>query len=96
MRDFILDKSHYTLPNYRQKSTRTPYPFQQDAFNALDKLKKNNPDGYASMLVLPTGAGKTYTAAKAAKTRRSRTKHPGCGPRRFFPRMTFEIVTSVS
>ena len=63
MRDFILDKSHYTLPNYRQKSTRTPYPFQQDAFNALDKLKKNNPDGYASMLVLPTGAGKTYTAA---------------------------------
>ena len=63
MREFILDKSHYTLPNYHQPKNRTPYPFQEKAFEALDKLKENNPKGFASLLVLPTGAGKTYTAA---------------------------------
>jgi len=63
MKEFILDKSFYTLSNYRQPQNRTPYPFQIKAFEALDRLKENNPDGFASMLVLPTGAGKTYTAA---------------------------------
>ena len=61
--DFILDKSHYHLTNLRQNITRTPYPFQEKAFMAMDKLKMNNPKGFSSMLVLPTGAGKTYTAA---------------------------------
>lgn len=63
MREFILDKSHYTLPNYHQSQNRTPYPFQMKAFEALDNLKRKNPEGFATMLVLPTGAGKTYTAA---------------------------------
>ena len=60
---FVLDRSHYTFPNYHQIQNRTPYPFQVKAFAALDRLKENNPQGFASMLVLPTGAGKTYTAA---------------------------------
>ena len=63
MEEFVLDRSHYTFPNYRQTPARTPYPFQRKAFEALDRLKSGNPRGYASMLVLPTGAGKTYTAA---------------------------------
>lgn len=63
MNEFILDKSNFVLPNYHQEKTRTPYPFQEKAFEALDKLKRNNPEGFASLLVLPTGAGKTYTAA---------------------------------
>lgn len=60
--EFVLDKSNYTLPNYHQPITRTPYPFQKKAFEALDKIKANNPKGFSSMLVLPTGAGKTFTA----------------------------------
>lgn len=63
MSDFILDKSNYLVVNRHQPITRTPYPFQEKAFSALDRLKQNNPKGFASMLVLPTGAGKTYTAA---------------------------------
>ena len=62
MNDFILDKTHCRLPNVRQESSRSPYPFQKDAFRALDRLKEKHPEGFASMLVLPTGAGKTYTA----------------------------------
>ena len=63
MSQLILDRSNYLLTNYHQPISRTPYPFQEKAFSALDKLKKANPNGFASMLVLPTGAGKTYTAA---------------------------------
>ena len=63
MKEFILDKSYYTLSNFHQAQNRTPYPFQVKAFEALDRLKEGNPDGFSSMLVLPTGAGKTYTAA---------------------------------
>ena len=61
--DFLLDKSHYHLKNLHQNINRTPYPFQEKAFMAMNKLKMNNPEGFSSMLVLPTGAGKTYTAA---------------------------------
>lgn len=63
MLPFVLDKSNYTFSNYHQIQCRTPYPFQEKAFEALDVLKKKNPEGFSSMLVLPTGAGKTYTAA---------------------------------
>ena len=59
----VLDKSNYLLTNRHQPITRTPYPFQEKAFLALDRLKVNNPSGFSSMLVLPTGAGKTFTAA---------------------------------
>ena len=59
----ILDKSNHKVINKHQSITRVPYPFQEKAFVALDKLKENNKKGFSSMLVLPTGAGKTYTAA---------------------------------
>ena len=61
--DFVLDRANYTLSNCHQPITRTPYPFQEQAFRALDALKAKTPGGFSSMLVLPTGAGKTYTAA---------------------------------
>lgn len=59
----VLDKSNHKIINRHQPVTRVPYPFQEKAFEALDKLKEKNPKGFSSMLVLPTGAGKTYTAA---------------------------------
>ena len=45
MLEFILDKSNYLLSNYHQSISRKPYPFQEKAFLALDKLKSNNPNG---------------------------------------------------
>lgn len=63
MGNFILDKSNCRIKNIPQESKRIPYPFQEKAFASLDKLKAENPMGFASMLVLPTGAGKTYTSA---------------------------------
>ena len=59
----ILDRSHCRIRNRHQDQSRFPYPFQENAFKAMDKLKAENPNGFASVLVLPTGAGKTYTAA---------------------------------
>ena len=56
MSDFILDKSHCAIRNYKSKTARVPYPFQGKAFSAMDDLMRQNPTGYASMLVLPTGA----------------------------------------
>lgn len=61
--DFVLDKSHYHFSNFYQPTIKTPYHFQEKAFSAMSKMKETNPKGFASMLVLPTGAGKTYTAA---------------------------------
>lgn len=63
MKEFVLDKSCYALSNFHQIPNRVPYPFQVKAFEALDHLKEEHPEGFSSMLVLPTGAGKTYTAA---------------------------------
>lgn len=57
-----LDKANYKFTNPIQDESRHPYPFQVEAMNALDKIKENNPTGFSTMLVLPTGAGKTYTA----------------------------------
>lgn len=57
-----LDKVHFKFRNPINESSRCPYPFQKDAMNELDKIKTNNPTGFSTMLVLPTGAGKTYTA----------------------------------
>ena len=63
MSNFAPDKSDYIFDNPRQTSSREPYQFQIEAFTAMDKLKARNPTGFSSMLVLPTGAGKTFTAA---------------------------------
>lgn len=57
-----LDRANFKLINSRQDISRYPYPFQIEAMEALDKIKEKNPSGFSTMLVLPTGAGKTYTA----------------------------------
>ena len=62
MSEFILDRANFANINRHQPVSRTPYPFQKKAFIAMDNLKRQNPDGFASMLVLPTGGGKTYTS----------------------------------
>jgi superfamily II DNA or RNA helicase len=41
---------------------RTPYPHQVGAWAKLDELAEGNLDGHRGLLVLPTGAGKTWTA----------------------------------
>lgn len=62
MPDYTPDRSNYLFYTERHEAVRTPYRFQTDAFRALDCLHKQNPNGFASTLVLPTGAGKTFTA----------------------------------
>lgn len=57
-----LDRANFKFPNSIQEVSRCPYPFQKEAMEALDKIKEKNPTGFSTMLVLPTGAGKTYTA----------------------------------
>ena len=42
-------------------NTRTPYEHQKKAMEALDKM--NQEDSYSTLVVLPTGGGKTYTAS---------------------------------
>lgn len=42
-------------------NTRTPYEHQKIAMALLDKM--NNYSSYSTLLVLPTGGGKTYTAS---------------------------------
>lgn len=45
-------------------SAKEPFPHQIDAFHALDEIFKQTGGNYlAGLLVLPTGGGKTYTAA---------------------------------
>lgn len=46
----------------RAGPARTPYPHQVDAWNQLDALTDGKLDGHRGLLVLPTGAGKTWTA----------------------------------
>lgn len=42
-------------------NTRTPYEHQKKAMEALDKI--NEESSYSTLVVLPTGGGKTYTAS---------------------------------
>ena len=40
---------------------RSPYEHQKKAMEALDKINKE--ESYSTLVVLPTGGGKTYTAS---------------------------------
>ncbi len=42
-------------------NSRTPYQHQKEAMDALDKM--NQEESYSTLVVLPTGGGKTYTAS---------------------------------
>ena len=43
------------------KNTRIPYEHQKEAMKCLDKI--NQESSYSTLVVLPTGGGKTYTAS---------------------------------
>lgn len=59
---FTPDKSNYLFIAERHEKVLTPHDFQREAFRAMDDLLRLNPEGFASILVLPTGGGKTFTA----------------------------------
>ena len=44
------------------RNTRHPYRHQLDAIRALDRMDEENAS-YSTLVVLPTGGGKTYTAS---------------------------------
>ena len=44
------------------RNTRHPYHHQLDAIRALDRMDEENAS-YSTLVVLPTGGGKTYTAS---------------------------------
>jgi len=51
------------ISNQRENNERQPFPHQQEAFRALSKTLTLPISGYkGTLLVLPTGGGKTFTA----------------------------------
>ena len=59
--DFIEVKSYGDIFPKKGTNTRTPYEHQKKAMEALDKM--NQEASYSTLVVLPTGGGKTYTAS---------------------------------
>ena len=59
--DFIEVKSYGDIFPKKGTNTRTPYEHQKKAMEALDKM--NREASYSTLVVLPTGGGKTYTAS---------------------------------
>ena len=60
--DYIETKANGIITPKQGKNTRIPYEHQKDAMNALTNLD-NSKSSYSGLIVLPTGGGKTYTAA---------------------------------
>jgi len=54
-------KSFGIIETKKGTNTRTPYEHQKKAMEALDKM--NQEASYSTLVVLPTGGGKTYTAS---------------------------------
>ena len=54
-------KSYGDIFPKKGTNTRTPYEHQKKAMEALDQM--NQEDSYSTLVVLPTGGGKTYTAS---------------------------------
>ena len=61
MKDDIEVKSFGDIFPKKGTNIRTPYEHQKKAMEALDKM--NQEDSYSTLVVLPTGGGKTYTAS---------------------------------
>ena len=59
--DFIEVKSYGDIFPKKGTNTRTPYEHQKKAMAALDKM--NQESSFSTLVVLPTGGGKTYTAS---------------------------------
>lgn len=56
----------FIVPSNQRVDDRQPYPYQTDAWKALDRvLAGAGPKGdFAGLLVMPTGSGKTFTVAR--------------------------------
>ena len=59
--DCIEVKSFGEVYPKKGTNTRTPYEHQKKAMACLDKV--NSSPAYSTLVVLPTGGGKTYTAS---------------------------------
>lgn len=59
--DFVEVKSFEEVYPPKGTNTKTPYEHQKKAMACLDKI--NCSPAYSTLVVLPTGGGKTYTAS---------------------------------
>lgn len=59
--DYIEVKSFGEVYPKKDSNTRTPYEHQKKAMECLDRI--NAEPAYSTLVVLPTGGGKTYTAS---------------------------------
>ena len=59
--NYVEVKSFGDIFPKKGTNTRTPYAHQKSAMEALDKI--NQETSYSTLVVLPTGGGKTYTAS---------------------------------
>lgn len=59
--DFIEVKSFGEVVPKKGTNTRIPYEHQKNAMDALDRM--NQESSFSTLVVLPTGGGKTYTAS---------------------------------
>lgn len=59
--EYVESTSSGQILRKKAKSTRIPYEHQIKAMQCLDKI--NESPSFATMVVLPTGGGKTYTAS---------------------------------
>lgn len=60
--EYIENTSHGIIKPKTGKNTRIPYDHQKEAMLALSNLDESK-ESYSGLIVLPTGGGKTYTAA---------------------------------
>lgn len=61
-KDYVEIKAAGEVKPKKGANPRSPYSHQRDAIKAMDSLNKNFP-AYSTLIVLPTGGGKTYTAS---------------------------------
>ena len=59
--EFVESTSSGEILRKKTQSTRIAYEHQIKAMQCLDKINENH--SFATMVVLPTGGGKTYTAS---------------------------------
>ena len=67
-KDYIEVKSFGKVFPKKGANARIPYEHQKCAMENLDIMNKNAK--YSTMIVLPTGGGKTYTASMWTRTRK--------------------------
>ena len=59
--DFVETRSNGEIYPKQGANTRTPYEHQKEAMRCLDKIDQE--PSFSTLVVLPTGGGKTYTAS---------------------------------